>query len=78
MAMRALRMRSPAPQVVHFMPMQATASPAMDTTIPTIISARVACRAPGEEKSNVMMAAREFDRPRLTGTGFYTMIAING
>lgn len=46
MAVRALRTLSSAPQVVHFIPMQATPRPAMDTMIPTIIKARVAWRSP--------------------------------
>lgn len=45
-AVRDLRTLSSAPQVVHFIPMHATPSPAMDTIIPTIISARVAWRSP--------------------------------
>lgn len=45
-AVRALRTLLSSPHVVHFMPMQATPSPAIDTIMPTIISARVAWREP--------------------------------
>lgn len=55
MATRDLRSLSPPPQVVHFIPMQATPRPEMDTMMPTIIRARVAWREPaaarGEENS---------------------------
>lgn len=47
MAMRDLRSLSFPAQVVHFIPIQATPRPAMDTMMPTIISARVAWREPG-------------------------------
>ncbi|TNN39087.1 hypothetical protein EYF80_050756 [Liparis tanakae] len=41
MATRDLRSFSLPPQVVHFIPMQATPRPATDTMMPTIIKARV-------------------------------------
>lgn len=47
MAMRDLRSLSFPAQVVHFIPMQATPRPAMDTIMPTIIKARVAWSEPG-------------------------------
>lgn len=50
MATRDLRSLSPPPQVVHFIPMQATPNPAMDTMMPTIIKARVACSEPEEDR----------------------------
>lgn len=50
MAMRDLRSLSSPAQVVHFIPMQATPRPAMDTMIPTIINARVAWREPGDRQ----------------------------
>lgn len=50
MAMRALRSLSLPPQVVHFIPMQATPRPAMETMMPTIIRARVAWSEPGAEE----------------------------
>lgn len=52
MAMRDLRSLSSPAQVVHFIPMQATPRPAMDTMMPTIISARVAWREPGDRRVN--------------------------
>lgn len=42
MAMRDLRVLSSPPQVVHFIPMQATPSPATDMIMLTIMRARVA------------------------------------
>lgn len=48
MAMRDLRNLSAPPQVVHFIPIHATPRPAMDTMMPTIIKARVACSEPSE------------------------------
>lgn len=47
MAMRDLRVLSSPPQLVHFIPMQATPRPASVTIILTIMRARVAWRAPG-------------------------------
>lgn len=47
MAMRDLRSFSVPPHVVHFIPIHATPSPAMDMMMPTIIKARVACSEPG-------------------------------
>lgn len=52
MAMRDLRSLSSPAQVVHFIPMQATPRPAMDTMMPTIINARVAWREPGDRQVN--------------------------
>lgn len=46
MAMRDLRVLSSPPQVVHFIPMQATPRPATVTIMLTIMRARVAWRAP--------------------------------
>lgn len=51
-AMRDLRSLSFPAQVVHFIPMQATPRPAMDTMMPTIINARVAWREPGDRQVN--------------------------
>lgn len=47
-ATRDFRSLSAPPQVVHFMPIQATPSPATDTMMPTIIKARVAWSEPAE------------------------------
>lgn len=47
MAIRDLRVLSSPPQLVHFIPMQATPRPAIDTMILTIMRARVAWRAAG-------------------------------
>lgn len=48
-AMRALRTLLSSPHVVHFIPTQATPSPAIDTMMPTIIRARVAWREPNTQ-----------------------------
>lgn len=45
-AVRALRTLLSPPHVVHFIPTQATPSPAIDTMMLTIIKARVAWREP--------------------------------
>ena len=50
MAMRDLRSLSLPAQVVHFIPIQATPRPAMDTMMPTIIKARVAWSEPGADR----------------------------
>lgn len=50
MAMRDLRSLSFPPQVVHFIPIQATPRPATDTMMPTIIKARVAWSEPGADR----------------------------
>ena len=50
MAMRDFLVLSSPPQVVHFIPMVATPSPATVTMMPTIIRARVAWREPGEDR----------------------------
>lgn len=47
MAMRDFRTLSSPPQVVHFIPMQATPTPTTTTIILTTMRARVAWRAPG-------------------------------
>lgn len=51
MAMRDFFVLSSPPQVVHFIPMQATPSPATARIMLTIMRARVACRAPGKRKN---------------------------
>lgn len=53
MAMRDLRSLSVPAQVVHFIPMQATPRPAMDTMMPTIIKARVAWSEPGAARESL-------------------------
>lgn len=49
-AMRDFRVLSSPPQVVHFIPMQATPRPATVRIMLTIMRARVAWRAPGQEQ----------------------------
>ena len=58
MATRDLRSLSLPPQVVHFIPIQATPNPAMDTMMPTIIKARVAWSEPGEDGNKKSLHVR--------------------
>lgn len=64
MAMRVLRSLSVPPQVVHFIPIHATPRPAMETMMPTIISARVACSEPGKNRWEWWTSAADYGDSR--------------